>query len=70
MEIFILIFLGVVIVLLITSIGRRLGRTMPRRDAMQPWKDDKISTWNHDLDNDPHVIGSAARSIRRLFRDD
>lgn len=72
MVIFILVSLGIAIVLLIAYIGKRLGGTMTK-DEMRPWKDNKMSAWKkveRDLDNDPHVIGSAARSIRRLFRDD
>lgn len=67
MGIFILISLGVVIVLLIAYLGRKLGGTIPR-GKMYPWKDDEMSAWKkveRDLDNDPNIIGSATRSLHR-----
>lgn len=69
MVIFILVSLGVVIVLLIAYIGRKLGgRTMAGKEEMHLWEDDEMSAWKkveRDLDNDRHVIGSKRYSLFR-----
>jgi len=68
MGIFILISLGIVIVLLIAYIGKKLGRTMPRKDEMHPWEDEEFSPLKNlrrGLDNDRHVIGSKRYSLFR-----
>lgn len=74
MGILILISLGVVVVLLTAYIGKKLGRTMPGKEKMHPWEDDEVVPgWEkvkRDLDNDPHVIGSAARSSHEMFNPD